>query len=109
MLDFQVPGRRKMLKEIDMKTNRWFLTKGGFSRVTGMREDQYTVDFVRDADVENFFDLFIESREVGIVVVKKNTPTKRKSVAKEHFLRKCVTLQHKENTVLVSLLDDFNM
>ena len=52
--------------------------------------DWYGVDYVRSKDVGNFFTHFLDSKEVGIGLIRKNTIMKRKNLQRKDLLRKCV-------------------
>lgn len=99
---------KRHLGKVDSAKNSWFLTTGGYVVVREVRDEKIVVDFVREKDVEDFFTELTPSRDIGIVVIRKTMPVKRKLLCKSKLLRKCVAVPYKDNIVLISLLGDFN-
>lgn len=62
-----------MIKDLLEDRNRWFKIDGGYVCVKSMAQDgDIDVEFVKGRHVGNFFEEFMPSKYLGIVLVRKN-------------------------------------
>ena len=58
--------------------------------------------------LENYFTDFIDSKEIGMVLLRKNTVTCKVLLRRSDLIRKCVCLPYKESKIIITLLNDFD-
>lgn len=92
---------------VEMK-NSCFKTSQGIVFIKEIRHGgRYFVDLFKFVFLDHFFDDFIESKEIGIYLIRRNLQPSKCLLERDLLLRKCVSLPYKDGYVILMLLHDF--
>ena len=94
--------------KVGFGANSWFSSQRGILHVRDKRPNgAYCCDLYDYAFLDNFFVDFLESKEVGIYLVRRHIQPSRCFMRRSNFKRKCVCLPYEDGNVIISLLHDF--
>ena len=105
--DSTVLTKKNVNGVIDTNKNSWFQVDDGYFHVKEVAGLVVTGQFYSETWLHPFFDDFLSSVDVGIVMLAKSAPGHTMSISKNDLCRKCVCIRYKDSYVLIPLLNDF--
>ena len=95
-------------RKVNTEKDSWFQINSGYFHVLEVRDNIFHGMFYKDSHLKSFFTHFVDSRDIGIVVLNPHDNGTYKDLKKCDFIRKCVCIPYKNSVVIVPLLNDFN-
>lgn len=94
-----------VIKVNSNKRDSCFLTKSGIVFINEIdKQGRLSCEFHRKSSLQSFFECFMDSKELDIYLLKKNSKPVRCYKEKADLVKKCVCIPYKADTVIIAML-----
>ena len=91
---------------VGTKDSCFLVCNGVVCIIEKINDGNYRCQFYNNLHLESFFHYFVDSKELSIYNVRKNTHFTYCRKQKSDLIRKCVSLPYKSGYIIIPLLED---